>query len=164
MSDPSLERRLERIETQLAYTDLCSRYVHGVDKKELDTFAGCWTDDATWNLGPAWGSHTGLEMIVENVSNLHAAFFEMHHGTTNHQVTEYHEGAGRGRCDALVPGTDAAGVANVSCASYEDRFVRGVDGEWRFTRRDITIHYLVPWLKPHSIDEITRGYSIGQPA
>jgi len=164
MSEPSMEQRLARMETQLAYVDLCSRYVYGVDKKDMDTFAGCWTEDATWNLGPVWGSHSGIEKIVANVNGLHAAFFEMHHGTANHQVTEYHDGSGRGRCDAFVPGTDAAGVANAASASYDDRFVRGDDGEWRFTRRDITVHYLVPWLKPQSTSEVTRAYTIGEPA
>jgi ketosteroid isomerase-like protein len=164
MSDQIAGDRLARLEVQMAYIDLCSRYVFGVDGRERETFANCWTEDAQWNLGPVHGDHHGREAILANWEVLGAAFHEMHHGTTNHQVVEIGDGFGRGRCTAFVPGTDAGGVANMASASYDDRFVRGDDGLWRFTRRDISVHYLVPWTQPQSIDEATRAYVLAAPA
>jgi hypothetical protein len=164
MSDQSLQERLLRVESQMAYIDACSRYVHGVDKRERDGFADCWTGDAEWNLGPVHGDHHGIEAILANWENLNAAFHEMHHGTTNHQVLEHGEDRVHGRCDAFVPGTDAGGIANMACASYDDWIVRGADGTWRFSRRDITIHYLTPWTEPQGIDEATRAYALAAAA
>ena len=81
MADLFLESRLARVETELAYLDLCSRYVHGVDKQLRDLFIDCWTEDAAWNLGPEWGNHVGREAILANWETLNGAFHEMHDGT-----------------------------------------------------------------------------------
>jgi hypothetical protein len=152
------------MEAQLAYIDACSRYVHGVDKRELDNFMDCWTEDAQWNLGEEFGNHRGHDAIEANWHVLNTAFHEMHHGTSNYQVIEFSDGRAVGRCDAFVPGTDAAGVANMACASYVDTIVRGDDGVWRFEKRDITVHYLVPWTNPQGIDPSTRTYAMAPQA
>jgi ketosteroid isomerase-like protein len=158
MTDQSVEIRLSRIEIQLAYLDLCSRYVFGVDAKERDAFLQCWTEEAEWNLGEVWGNYSGLAAIAQCWENLQRAFHEMHHGTANHQILQYGEDRAVGRCTAFVPGTDGAGVANAASASYIDVFERGTDGDWRFTKRDITVHYLVPWMHPQGIEQSSRGY------
>ncbi|RYE43526.1 MAG: nuclear transport factor 2 family protein [Hyphomicrobiales bacterium] len=162
MSDQELENRLQRVETQLAYADLCSRYTHGVDKAERESFLAIWTENAEWNLGENFGNYSGTEAIAECWENLQVNFHEMHHGTTNLQIIEYGNNSAVGRCDAFVPGTDAFGVANAAAASYVDRLERGKDGLWRFSKRDITVHFLVPWTKPQSIEDSTRGYLMAE--
>jgi ketosteroid isomerase-like protein len=158
MTGQPIDQRLSLIETQLAYIDLCSRYVFGVDAKERDAFLQCWTHDAEWNLGEAWGNYAGKDAIAQCWENLQGAFHEMHHGTANYQILEDGGDRGVGRCTAFVPGTDGAGVANAASASYVDSFVRGDGGLWRFTKRDITVHYLVPWTNPQSIEPSSRRY------
>jgi hypothetical protein len=148
-------------EVYLAYLDLCARYAHGIDKKELGTFDGIWTDEAKWNLGEGWGNHAGLVEIRKCWEILCAAFHEMHHGLMNHQVTSLDGGVIEARCDALVPAIDASGTANVTSASYADSLTICDDGQWRFVKRDVSIHFLVPWLQPPSIELESRGYAIG---
>ncbi len=53
----------------LAVTNLIGRYCDAVLRCDRDTFAGCWTDDATWAI-PGKGVVAGRDAIVD-------AFFEI---------------------------------------------------------------------------------------
>ena len=155
------DARLQRIEMLYTYIDLCSRYAHGVDKGEREAFLQLWTETAEWNLGETWGNHKGIAEIEKGWHALREAFHELHHGTSNHQIIDSSGGLAVGRCDAFVPGTDAFGVGVVTTASYVDSMERGPDGGWRFARRDITIHYLVPWTMPQGVEPSSRTYVMG---
>jgi ketosteroid isomerase-like protein len=118
----------------------------------------CWTDDAAFVIGGAWGEYIGKEAINQGFNGFQWAFFEMHHFTTGHQVLEITGDTATGQCDAFVAGTDSEGTPIAATASYNDEYRRCDDGRWRFSRREIIIHYLVPWLDPQGIDESTRAY------
>ncbi|MBM3676318.1 MAG: nuclear transport factor 2 family protein [Actinobacteria bacterium] len=154
----SLEERLAEVETKLAIQELACNYVHGMDKAEKDRFMDCWTDDAKFIIGGAWGEFIGKEAIANGFDAFQYAFFEMHHFTTGHQILSIDGDTATGQCDAFVAGTDSGGTAISAAASYKDLYRREADGKWRFSSREIIIHFLVPWLKPQGMEEETRGY------
>jgi hypothetical protein len=158
MNQSSLDERIGQLEVYGGYLDLCARYVRGVDHREREAFASCWIPDAHWNFGEREGNYSGIDAIIANWESLGRAFHELHHVTTNHQITEYGERRGRGRCDTFVPGVDSEGTATMSSASCLDLFVQADDGLWRFAKRDITLHFHTRWLQPPSIAAASRSY------
>jgi ketosteroid isomerase-like protein len=156
MSD--IEARLSYIEDRIGISDLTCNYVHGMDKGDKDRFMDCWTDDSAFVIGGAWGEYVGKENIADGFNAFQWAFHEMHHFTTGHQVLTLTGNTATGQCDAFVAGTDSEGTPISATASYVDAYEKGSDGKWRFSRREIAIHFLVPWLTPQGIEEATRGY------
>jgi hypothetical protein len=61
----------------------------------------------------------------------------------------------RAWCNADVTGTDTKGRALMFAASYTDE-LRRIDGTWKFTVRDIDLHYMTPVLEPWSSDPASR--------
>lgn len=154
----SIEERLTEVEAKFAIQELACNYAHGMDKGDKARFMDCWTDDARYIIGGAWGEFAGKPAIAEAFNAFQYAFYEMHHFTTGHQILSIDGDTATGQCDAYVAGTDSGGTAISAAASYNDSYRRDVDGKWRFSSRQIIIHFLVPWLKPQGMDASTRGY------
>jgi hypothetical protein len=57
----------------LAIANLIGRYCDAVLRCDLDTFTGCWTDDATWAI-PGKGVLTGRAAIVEAFAEIRPTY------------------------------------------------------------------------------------------
>ena len=156
MSD--IEARLKYLEDRFEIQDLICEYVHSMEDKDPERFKDCFTDDAEYLVGGMWGDFKGKDAIAETTSQFAFAFFESHHFTTGHHILNITGDTATGRCDAFVTAGDSEGTSIVSSASYKDEFRRCEDGKWRFSRRKIEMHYLVPWLEPQNLDESSRFY------
>ena len=154
---PSLEERIQVLEDREAIRELIANYCRGVDGRDEDLFMSLWTDDAKYLLGGPFGDFEGTEQIHGILHGLWSAFTEMHHWATN-VVIEIDGNQARAWCNADVTGTDTLGRALMFAASYTDqlRRVSAGPGGWKFTVRDINLHYMTPVLQPWSNDPDTR--------
>jgi ketosteroid isomerase-like protein len=143
---PTLEERIQAIEDREAIRELIAKYCRGVDGRDEELFMSIWRDDAQYRIGGQFGDHTGLAEIKRILHGLWAAFTEMHHWATN-VVIELDGDTARAWCNADVTGTDTKGRALMFAASYSDQLTK-VDGTWKFTVRDIDLHYMTPVLEP----------------
>ncbi|HZZ48538.1 MAG TPA: nuclear transport factor 2 family protein [Pseudonocardia sp.] len=151
---PSIEERVQVLEDREAIRELIAKYCRGVDGRNEDLFMSIWSDDASYRIGGPFGDHTGLEQIKGILHGLWSAFTEMHHWATN-VVIEIDGDKARAWCNADVTGTDTKGRALMFAASYTDE-LRRIDGTWKFTVRDIDLHYMTPVLEPWSSDPASR--------
>jgi len=142
-----IERRLQQAEDRQAITDLCIRVSNCLDRRDLDGYGNCFTDDGEWSgivgsgIGPAaisailskyclpWESeghrtyHTLLDLVIELDGDTASAISKWQH---------YH------RDENDAPLLKHFGL-------YDDRFRRTSEG-WRFTRR--AAYGAIPYTPP----------------
>jgi uncharacterized protein (TIGR02246 family) len=151
---PTPEERIQAIEDREAIRELVANYCRGVDGRNEELFMSVFHDDAKYNIGGAFGDADGRDEIKGMLHGLWSTFTEMHHWATN-VVIELDGDTARAWVNADVTGTDTKGNALMFAASYEDQLTR-VDGAWRFSVRDIDLHYMTRVLEPWSIDPASR--------
>jgi gamma-hexachlorocyclohexane dehydrochlorinase len=141
----STEARLDELESRAAIAKLLADYCHGVDKHDLERFRTIWHPDATLAIGDPFGDIAGVDAILNFMRNIVwiEVMPESHHWTTNTSLQFPDPEHGIAFSDVLAATTDPAGVRHTISATYQDRFERR-HGEWRFQRRDATIHYQLP--------------------
>jgi ketosteroid isomerase-like protein len=154
---PSLEQRIQLLEDREAIRELIAQYCRGVDARDEAMFMSIWTDDAAYRISGPFGGVEGIEAIRGVLHGLWAAFSELHHWATN-AVIEVDGDHARSWCDADVTGTDTLGRALMLAASYTDHLRRDPAGPrgWKFTNRDVELHYMTPVLQPWSSDPAKR--------
>jgi ketosteroid isomerase-like protein len=157
MTMPSLEERIQLLEDREAIRELVAKYCRGVDGRDEDLFMSIWTDDAKYLIGGPFGDHEGLDGIKGILHGLWTTFTEMHHWATN-VVIEVDGDEARSWVNADVTGTDTKGNALMFAATYTDRLRRDPTGPggWKFTERDIDLHYMTRVLEPWSSDPASR--------
>jgi hypothetical protein len=125
----------------LAVTNLIGRYCDAVLRCDIDTFAGCWTDDAVWSI-PGKGRVEGRPAIVEAFAEIRPTYLRCVQEILNSRVEPID--AGRATCTFEVRelqwgtsgGSELIGV-------YHDTVV--VDaGRATFTSRDFELVYTGP--------------------
>lgn len=151
---PSLEDRIQALEDREAIRELVANYCRGVDGRNEELFLSVFHDDAQYLIGGAFGDASGREEIKGILHGLWATFTEMHHWATN-VVIELDGDTARAWVNADVTGTDTRGRALMFAASYADQLTR-VDGTWKFSVRDIDLHYMTPVREPWSNDPESR--------
>lgn len=151
---PTLEERIQTIEDREAIRELVANYCRGVDGRNEELFLSVFHDDARYLIGGAFGDATGLEQIKGMLHLLWSTFTEMHHWATN-VVIELDGDTARAWVNADVSGTDNKGHALMFAASYVDE-LRKVDGRWKFSVRDIDLHYMTRVLEPWGNDPASR--------
>jgi len=151
---PTLEERIQILEDREAIKELVANYCRGVDGRNEELFMSVFHDDACYNIGGAFGDASGRDEIKGMLHALWAAFTEMHHWATN-VVIELDGDSARAFVNADVTGTDNKGRALMFAASYIDQLTR-VDGTWKFSVRDIDLHYMTPVLEPWSNNAESR--------
>lgn len=142
----TLEERVQLLEDREAIRELIATYCRGVDGRNEELFMSIWAEDAKYLIGGQFGDHVGTEQINGILHGLWTAFTEMHHYATN-VVIEVDGDTARAWVNADVTGTDTKDRALMFAASYEDE-LRRIDGEWKFTVRDIDLHFMKPVLDP----------------
>lgn len=137
----SLERRLRRIEDELAIRALAARFSDCANERDFDGFADLWSARGVWEIGPPLPSRAqGVNAIVDMLRRLlkpQTGFMQMTHSgvvmldgdrATARFVEREH---GRG-----------ASMFYENLAVYNDDLAREADGKWRFLKRSYVYRYL----------------------
>lgn len=140
--EDDLSLRLDRLESHQAVENLASHYCRGFDSRDEEMFMGIWWQDATWNIGPPFGSfygHDGIKAALHDT--LWPAWAMSQHITSNIVIEFSGRDSAIMKCDVDCTGRLSSGPeATFVGASYEDRVERR-DGQWRIATRDVTMHY-----------------------
>jgi gamma-hexachlorocyclohexane dehydrochlorinase len=137
-------RRIDELESRVAFRDLVTDYCIGFDTHDLDRFMAIWHEDAVWEIGPPFGSfagHAGIRRAVEEV--LYPAWRETHHLTSNLRVTFVDPDHAHGMCNVDCMGATKDSVVQMINATYTDAFERR-GGVWKIAKRAVTMHYFNP--------------------
>lgn len=121
-TDPTEEIR------QLKY-----RYLRTLDLKEWEAFAACLTEDATASYSGGQYEFSGREEIVAFMrQSLGAGMVTMHQCHHPEIAADGDRATGTWSLQDTVIMTEL-NLMLQGAAFYEDRYVRGVDGEWRIS-------------------------------
>ncbi len=120
-------------EDKYEITELAARYNHALDTGDGDAWAATFTDDGVF--ASSGSTLTGTEALAEFARDRDSA--GLRHWTNNLVV----DGEGREatlRCYLHVMRVGAPGIEIVLTGLYADQ-LRRVDGEWKFSRRELEI-------------------------
>ncbi len=140
----TIEQRLDAVESRAAMQDLVSDYCHGFDKRDWPRFLAIWWPDASWDIGPPFGSfdgHDGITHVTKAI--LWDAWLASSHFTTNLVITFDGADKASGMSDVDCIGTTADGQAQTVSATYYDDFERR-DSVWKIARRKVAMHHFSP--------------------
>jgi uncharacterized protein (TIGR02246 family) len=129
-------------EDELAIRALIERYADAVNRRDVEDWAGLWTEDGVWEVFghaisgrdavvAAWRAAMEGFSLVFHVA--HSAVVEVRAG----------EGSAQGRWTVSEQLVDADGRASVLLALYHDVYRREGDG-WRIVRRRLQPLYRGP--------------------
>jgi hypothetical protein len=127
----------------LAIREVVHRYADAVVHRDAEQWGSCFADDARWDLGRATATSRAeaVELFVRAMGNMQAFVQVVHNGAA--QATDDPDRA-TGRWYIGEHYRLADGTPGVLAAHYDDEYVRGADGAWRFASRVLTIHYAGP--------------------
>jgi 3-phenylpropionate/cinnamic acid dioxygenase small subunit len=138
--------------------NLVYRYAEYIDSGDLKGAAALFTHakikTAVGEIGPA----EVLEMWRKSIIVYEDGTPRTKHVVTN-PIIEVDEEAGRGTCRTYYTVMQQAGdgpLQPVICGRYHDQFER-VDGRWRLSHRDYTLHDLVGDMTGHSRNRQARS-------
>ena len=121
----------------VAIRRLVHRYADAVVHRDAERWGTCWTEDATWELGPGRVVH-GRDAILglwrSSMGSMAAVVQLVHNGAVE-AADEPDRAAGRWYVDERFRRPD--GTNGILLAHYDDAYVRDADGEWRFARRTL---------------------------
>ena len=120
-----------------AIGELVHRYATMVDTFRLEETLDCWTDDAVFDeTDTGFGTFSGREELrhffQDQVFSRHRLLI---HLTGNHLVTLGEKGRASGTAFVMAESIRLDGVRSRMIAMYEDEYIKGADGVWRFSRR-----------------------------
>lgn len=134
-----LESRLQRVEDQLAISDLRARYCHLLDEMRWTEFIDLFTEDGYFQgLSKISGKAALMDFFSVRVPTFHEKFW--HFCTNDTLVLNGDMATGRTSME-FISVTD--GVSYVSAGHYDDEIVR-VGQEWKFKSRKITFYFYSP--------------------
>ena len=141
MTTPSLESRLDALESRVAIQTVVHRYARALDTRDADLLRGQLHDDAVVDLGD-FGLSEGADAVVKDTQGLWARMPFMHHWMSNIVIDLDGETAEATSEINGVMFDAASGPAQVS-GTYHDRFARR-DGRWALIGRRFALHFWTP--------------------
>jgi len=125
-------------EDERAIRRLVARYCHAIAERDDDAWAATFAEDAEWRVLGAVVA--GREQILAHyrklVSGVRWVVQVTHDGIVDVDGDTAH---GRWLILEFLQWSNGTGGQNV--ARYQDDYVRGADGEWRFARRELHVTY-----------------------
>lgn len=123
---------LETADT-LEILQLAARYNHAIDYSDPEAWAGTFTEDGVFNGGPS--PVTGHEALAQFAGGFGTNMAGARHWTNNHVVDGDGDEATHSCYLNLIQTKD--GGSSIVTGRYDDK-LRKVDGQWRFTERNVT--------------------------
>jgi len=139
-----------------AIRNLVARYCHAIAERDDEAWAATWAEDGEWRV--LGSTLRGRDAILAHYRKLVAGVrWVVQHATDG--IVELHgdEASGRWLIVEFLQWNAGPGGQNVG--RYQDRYVRGRDGEWRFARRELHATYLGPpdlSAPPWPVPEVAR--------
>ena len=143
-----LESKVEELNDREALRNLRYRYHESVNEGKLENIAELFTEDGELEFGPL-GHAKGKAKIAEFFRHLgpgatpgrgpHFSFVKQY---IHNHVVEIHGDRATG-FSYLEAKPIINGEATLVAARYDDDYVKR-NGEWRFTRMGLTLHFMVP--------------------
>lgn len=121
--------------------DLVHRYADGVTRRDVEQWATCWDDDATWEISPA-RTATGRAGLVAMLEDAFAILDGVVQNVLNGTVTVTGD-RGSGRWYLMEHLRRVSGEATLLLFRYEDTYVRR-NGSWLFSSRTLIPSYQGP--------------------
>jgi len=127
----------------LAIREVVHRYADAVVHRNAEQWGSCFADDATWDLGRAKANSRAeaVDLFVRAMGNMQAVVQVVHNGAAR-GTDDPDRATGRWYIEERYRLAD--GTPGILAAHYDDEYARGVDGEWRFASRVLTIQYAGP--------------------
>ncbi|WP_309602532.1 nuclear transport factor 2 family protein [Sphingomonas sp.] len=143
MNQADSDRRIDRIEAELAIRALAARYCFAIDDHDLDAVGDLFTDDArVWSRDGVMDAQ-GRAAIVEQYRGRFAVLGPSNHVSHDHWIRF-------GDDPDLATGLLSAhaelyrnDTPMVTALRYTDEY-RRVGGQWRIADRQLTFLYYVP--------------------
>lgn len=85
-AEGDLQRRIERLEAELAIRNLVGRYCFDIDDHDLDAVAGLFTDDAVVRSEDGVMNATGVEAIIQQYRGRFEVLGVSNHMTHDHVI------------------------------------------------------------------------------
>ncbi|MCY4565348.1 MAG: nuclear transport factor 2 family protein [Gammaproteobacteria bacterium] len=145
MSDSSaLERRIDRLESRIAITELVSAYCEACDEHDIPRLAALFAEDAVYGSPSGVLVSTGRAEIAEMFVRAFQVRGPGFHWTHDLVINFDEESADRATgVVASHAETFVNRVPSLAAMKYDDEY-RRVDGRWLFARRSIRFLYYVP--------------------
>jgi uncharacterized protein (TIGR02246 family) len=136
----SIEERLRQVEAKQAIRELMAGYAFGCDNQLRERFLSIWTDDAHWDLGPAFGAATGKDAIEKVLETIWEESPETRHWITDVTVDFTGPQSAAGEAHTICFIRNKAGVELFCACDYANEYV-DEDGRWRISRCVLTVHW-----------------------
>ena len=134
-----IQRRLARVEAELAVRTLIADYAIGLDAQQADRFMSVWSADAVWVNGGT--EYRGAEAIRAELDRQWQNRSLVHHWTTNTTVEVDEDGrSARSISDVHVKAVATDGSVSEVGGRYRDDFVLE-DRRWRMSRREVDVTF-----------------------
>ncbi|MEU6561565.1 nuclear transport factor 2 family protein [Nocardia nova] len=133
-TERSLEDKIQWVIDVAEIKMLMSKYCHGIDKHDEETFMSIWADDAAYLLPR--GEGRGIDGVRELVRTVWKQVPQCHHHITN-PVIEIDGDTATARTDVTYYRLTSDGIHQLLSGGYDFAFAR-IDGEWRIRRMEFS--------------------------
>lgn len=139
-ANPTLESRLTLVEDQLAIRDLTARYNFAMDNRDLASASLLFTPDASFGSKDGAMRATGIEAIVKQFEGRFSVLGATNHFAHDHVI--WFENPTRARGNLSVHAEVwRKEEPQITALRYDDLYVKGADGLWRFQERLLSFFY-----------------------
>lgn len=139
-ANQSLEARLALVEDQLAIRDLTARYNFAMDNRDLASASLLFTPDASFGSKDGAMRATGIDAIVKQFEGRFSVLGATNHFAHDHVI--WFESATRARGNLSVHAEVwRKEEPQITALRYDDVYVKGADGLWRFQERLLSFFY-----------------------
>jgi len=152
----SLEERIRVLEDTEAIKRLKHEYCFALDLRDWDAVAEMFAEDGTvdyGDIGSARGRPAIRRLFVDRISKDFAIFVHMAHNP----VIDLKGDRASGRWYFDIPATVSPDKARWIVGWYDDEYVRGADGRWRYASLKSSYFYVSSyekgWGKERFVDQ-----------
>jgi uncharacterized protein (TIGR02246 family) len=144
MSDDSLQRRIDRLESRAAIAELCAAYCAACDDRDMARLRSLFTEDIVFDTGNgtmrAEGAAAVMAMFQAMLEIRGPSFHWTHDRSVAFDATDPDRASGTVAAHAE---TTPHGVVSIAAIRYTDLY-RRLDGRWLFAKRRLAFLYYLP--------------------